>query len=410
MSVRLRLLLRQYSDFENALQAEIDLFQRERPDIAIEAEPLDLHSLYQRLFVQGGLRDGSCDIALVVTDWLCEAVEEDLLEDLRPWMASHPLPGWPEEWPASLTEPVCFGQRVSSLPWHDGPECLIWRRDLLEDPGERAAFRERFGYELHPPRTWQEFSDVARFFTRPEQGRWGTVVAAFPDGHNTLYDFALQLWSRGGSFQDAAGRPTLQTPEAVAALDSYRSLVRDASRCHPDSPQLDSTRSGDLFLSGNIALMVNWFGFAARAGRPGSPLAGRIAIGPVPAEAGQSSASLSVFWAMGVAAGSRNKSAAWEFLRFISTPAIDRARVDYGTVGVRLSTWRDGELQSRNPCYAAIEEISMGARRLPRSRNLAAFAEVIDRVIGEALSSTDSSGAILERAQQELVRRKLILR
>ena len=410
MSIRLRVLLRQYSDFENALGAEIELFQRENPEVAIEAEPLDLHALYQRLFVQRRLRDGSCDLALVVTDWLCEAIEENLVEDLTPWMDSRPLPGWPEEWPASLADPVRFGKRVAALPWHDGPECMMWRRDFFEDSAERTAFRNRFGYDLAPPRTWREFTDVARFFTRREQDRWGTVVAAFPDGHNTLYDFALQLWSRGGSFHDAEGRPTIATTEAADALDFYRDLVRDVTLCHPDSPQLDSTRSGDLFLSGKIALMVNWFGFAARADRPGSPLAGRIAISPIPAEPGNAAASLSVFWTMGIAAGSRNKERAWDFLRFITRPAIDRARVDFGTVGVKLSTWRDRDLQSRIPCYATIEEISTGARRLPRSRHLPAFAEVIDKVIVEALTTRDTSSVILERAQQDLTGRDLILR
>ncbi|MFZ0274649.1 MAG: extracellular solute-binding protein [Acidobacteriaceae bacterium] len=408
MSVRLRLLLRQYSDFESAVQAEIDLFRREHPEIEVEAEPLELHTLYERLFVSGDLRDGKCDLALVVTDWLCEAVEKELLEDLAPWMRTRPLAGWPEAWPVSLTEPVCFGERICSLPWHDGPECLIYRRDYLENPPEGAAFRNQYGYNLAPPRTWSQLRDVTRFFTRPEQERWGTVVAAFPDGHNTLYDFALQLWSRGGSLHDATGRPTIDTRAATEALDFYRELVCDPSRCHPDSPHLDSTRSGDLFLSGNIALMVNWFGFAARADRPGSPLEGRIAIAPLPAEPGRRPASLSVFWTMGIAAGSKNKAAAWEFLRFIARPAIDRARVDHGTVGVQLATWRDPALQRRIPCYAAIEEISLGAMRLPRSRHLPAFAEVIDKVIVDALTGDDPSSAILERAQRELAHMNLI--
>ena len=68
---------------------------------------------------------------------------------------------------------------------------------------------------------------MARFFTRPEAGQWGTIFAGYPDGHNTVYDFCLQLWSRDGELIDAAGVPTLDTPAAVAALDFYRRLVND---------------------------------------------------------------------------------------------------------------------------------------------------------------------------------------
>ena len=59
-----------------------------------------------------------------------------------------------------------------------------------------------------------------------------------------------------------------------ALRETERRVVRDAAVCHPKSPQLDSTQSGDLFLVGEVAMMANWFGFAARSGREGSPLAG----------------------------------------------------------------------------------------------------------------------------------------
>jgi multiple sugar transport system substrate-binding protein len=407
MTTPVRLLLRDFSDFESALSAEIDAFHRERPDIRIEPEVVTIHALYDELFRRGGLRDGRWDLTLLVTDWLAEAMEEGLLEDLAPYMRRQPLPDWPAGWAPSIADPVRFGEVVSSLPWHDGPECLIYRRDYFDDPKEREAFRNRFGYDLGPPETWQEFADIARFFTRPQQGRYGTLFAAFPDGHNTLYDFALQLWSRGGALQDHAGRACVDSAPAVAALDFYRNVMRDPGMCHPQSPHLNSTQSGDVFVSDGIALMVNWFGFAARCERPGSPLMGKVAIAPIPADEGCAPVSLSVFWTLGMARGSRNKQAAWEFLRFVARPDIDLARVHHGTVGVRLSTWRDAALQRRAPCYSRIEEISLGAKRLPRTRSLPAFAEIVDAIIVDALTIDESSSAILGRAQKKIVERKI---
>ena len=403
MTARIRILLRDFSDFEQALAAEIEAFHRSQAKMRVDAQTVTLHELHEELFVRGGLREGRWDLSFFVTDWLAEAMEEGLLEDLGPYLKG--APNWPAGWPASLTEPVCFGEAVSSLPWHDGPECLIYRCDWFEDGAEREAFRRRYGYDLEPPRTWQQFEDVARFFTRPEESRFGTLVAAYPDGHNTLYDFALQLWSRGGSLEDAAGRPWIESAEAVAALDFYRRLVRDPGMCDPASPQLNSTQSGDLFLSGKIALMVNWFGFAARCDRAGSPLNGKVALAPIPADSGQGSVSLSVFWTLGMARGSHEKGAAWEFLRFAAQPEVDRARAEHGTVPVRLSSWRDEELRRQTPCYREIERISLGARRLPRTRHLAAFAAVIDGVIREALTTQEASSAILSRAQRRLVER-----
>jgi multiple sugar transport system substrate-binding protein len=71
-------------------------------------------------------------------------------------------------------------------PYHDGPECLIDRSDWFGDPAKRAAFESAHGKPLAPPRTWAEFERIARFFTRPADGRFGTVFAAYLDGHNTV--------------------------------------------------------------------------------------------------------------------------------------------------------------------------------------------------------------------------------
>ena len=104
--------------------------------------------------------------------------------------------------------------------------------------------------------------------------------------------------------------------------------------CYPGAEQFDSTRSGDVFLSGAITMMVNWFGFAARCDRTGSPLQGKVAIAPIPADEGKPPASLSVFWTLGIGTGSKNKQAAYDFIHFLTQPEMDLGIVKHGTVGV----------------------------------------------------------------------------
>lgn len=185
----LRVALRNYTDFEHALEEEARLFEALHPGIRVELISLPIDELH-RAALTGGLRDGRFDIALLVTDWLAEGIDGQSLEDLSVWQLRAPIPDWPEGWARSLVSQVVLGGRFSSLPWHDGPECLVYRRDLFLDPERRAEFRARFGRELEPPTTWAEFEATARFLTRSDAGLFGTVFAAFPDGHNTLYDFA----------------------------------------------------------------------------------------------------------------------------------------------------------------------------------------------------------------------------
>jgi multiple sugar transport system substrate-binding protein len=398
----LRIILRNYADFENALTEEARLFEARYPGTKIELVSVGIHELYHSAITEGGLRDGRFDLALLVTDWLAEAHSAGAVEGLHHWQQLIPLHDWPGGWPRSLVQPLIFGDHLTSLPWHDGPECLVYRSDLFQDPAAHSAFRSQFSRDLAPPTTWDEFEQVAGFFTDQTAGRYGTVFAAFPDGHNTLYDFALQVWSRGGELTDATGRPSLTTPNALAALDFYRRVVCNPALCHPKSPQLDSTQSGDLFLAGEVVMMANWFGFAARSGREGSSLAGKVAIAPIPTANGASPVSLSVFWALAMGKGSRRKELAWQFLRFVASPERDLGITRHGTVGVRLSTWRNPELQSRNPVYHEVEAISLGARQLPTGPGMASFAAIIDNVISRALSTDEPSEAILDLAQREI--------
>ena len=402
----LRLALRDYSDFENALTEEAQLFEALHPGVKVELISVGIHELYNSAITTGGMRDGHYDLALLVTDWLAEGMAAGAFEDLLPWHQRIPAHDWPQGWPRSLVEPLVFGNRLSSLPWHDGPECLVYRSDLFGDPTRREAFRSQSFRELTPPATWEEFEQVARFFTG--SGLYGTVFAAFPDGHNTLYDIAIQLWSRGGELLDSSGKPLITTPQALAAVDFYRRVVRDSSICHPSSPNLDSTQSGDLFLAGEVAMMPNWFGFAARSCREGSPLDGKVAIAPIPTANGAPHVSLSVFWALAIARGSRHKELAWQFLRFVSSAERDLGITRHGTVGTRLSTWRNSELQARIPAYRNVEAISLGARRLPTGPGMAAFAAIIDGVVTRAHKTNDSTADILRSAQSDIDSKGLI--
>lgn len=398
----LRIALRSYADFEHALDDEARLFEAVHPGVRVELVSVGIHELYDAALHDGGLRNGEFDLALLVTDWLAEGMAAGALEDLHVWHTRSPLPDWPEGWPRSLVGPLYFGERLSSIPWHDGPECLVYRSDLFNDRRRQAAFRKQFQRDLAPPATWDQFAETARFLTDGDANLYGTIFAAFPDGHNTLYDFALQLWSRGGEFVDPDGHPQIASPEAIAALDFYRTIVRDAAACHPASPQLDSTQSGDLFMKGEVAMMANWFGFATRSSAPGSPLEGKVAIAPIPCVEGRKPISLSVFWALAMGSGSRQKDLAWEFLRFVTSPERDLGIIRHGTVGCRLSTWRNPELQAQIPVYRQVEAISLGARQLPAGPQMAAFAAIIDSVVTRALSTDDATAAILKAAQHEI--------
>jgi multiple sugar transport system substrate-binding protein len=400
VSDTLRVAIRKFGPFESAIPTQYADFQVATGcSLRLEPVALDLNPLFETLFTRGGLKDGTWDIAFVVTDWMAEAVAEGALLDLTPRMREQPVPDYPTGWAPSLTRFQSFGEAIYGLPYHDGPECLVYRRDLFADPAVQAAFAEQHGRQLAVPRTWDEFTAVARFFTRPEAGQWGAIFAGYPDGHNTVYDFCLQLWSRDGALTDAAGVPTLDTPAAVAALDFYRRLVNDRTATPPGQEEVDSVKSGERFAAGEIAMMVNWFGFAAVCEQPGTPVRGKVDVAPVPAGPGGRAVSLNVYWLLAVGAGSRHQDEAYAFIRHACGAAMDKLLTLEGGIGCRRSTWSDPEVNAAIPFMRRLDELHAPARELPRSQTWPRLVQIIDAAVQKAIKSDASTEAILREAQ-----------
>ena len=229
---------------------EARLFESLHPGTKVELSRLVSTTLQCGDHSTGGLRDGRFDLALLVTDWLAEGMQAGALEDLNLWQQARPFADWPEGWPRSLVKPLIIDDRLSSsaVARRPGMPCLP-HRSLCRSRNRNRVSGASFGRELAPPPPGRNSN------RRPASSPTLAPVAMepcsrrFPDGHNTLYDFALQLWSRGGELTDP-GWPSRRSPlrMPLEALDFYRRMVRDPAICHPVSPQLDSTQSGDLFL------------------------------------------------------------------------------------------------------------------------------------------------------------------
>jgi multiple sugar transport system substrate-binding protein len=270
------------------------------------------------------------------------------------------------------------------MPYHDGPECLIYRRDLIAEP----------------PATWEEFHALARQHHDPAGGRCGTVLALFPDGHNSFYDFCIQIWSRGGEVFDADGRPDFTSPAAHAALDFLRMLATDQDAIAPDCRSLDSVQSGSLFAEGKVALMANWFGFAAHADTAAdSRVRGLVDVAPLPAGPGGRSVSLNVFWVLAIGSGSANKELAWDFLRHCATAPMDRLTTTEGAIGVRRSTWTDPEINALMPYYHRLEWLHEHAREMPLTADLARISHIVDDLMTAAVTTDRATADLLAEAQ-----------
>jgi multiple sugar transport system substrate-binding protein len=128
---------------------------------------------------------------------------------------------------------------------------------------------------------------------------------------------------------------------------------------------------------------------------------GKVGVAPVPAAEGAESASLNVYWVLGIGSGSRHVDIAYDFIRHCCTPAMDKVTTLNGGIGCRLSTWHDPEVNALIPFYNQLEVLHRHTRELPRSRELPKLIHIIDRAVQQAIATDEPTEAILRRAQEE---------
>jgi multiple sugar transport system substrate-binding protein len=402
----LNIMYRLFDGFEKALAIQGDAFRETHPDVTFGLDSADTQPLYTRMFTDGGLRDGSTDIFMCCTDWLAEAIEDEQIVCLADYVENDPPPDWPSGWaPTVLGLQQDDHGRPWGLPYHDGPEVFMYRTDLFDDPREQLQFERQHGRPLAPPTTWSEFLDLARFFTRPDNDLYGCVVAGKPDGHNSVYDFCLHLWSRGGELLSDTGRPIFASRAGQAALHYYLDLIHEHRFTQPEPWEYDSVAAGMYYASGKAAMQWNWAGFQTIADLPEfSQIPGKTRSVMLPGGDGPEGkrVSLLVYWVMTIARGCRNPDLAYQFLRHLTTPAMDKITAQCGGSGVRKSTWTDPEIRAQFRYYDVIEEVHRHVRFLPRIPHYPAINEALNDMMASLVRGHGNVDSALREASDRV--------
>lgn len=284
------------------LQPIADQFEKDT-GTAITFVELPYDGLYNRLSSE--LRGGgaSFDLAALDSIWL-PAFYTSLtpLDDLFTDEVTADL------FPALVTE-AKVGESFVGMPVWTNTEILYYRTDLFDDPQHQQAYQEAYGEELTVPQTWQQYRQVAEYFTQAGAGSYyGTDVKGAVE---TEWLATLSQAGETVMVADTDGHVSLGSPESQAALDFYTSLLPFAPA---GAAQLDWAGAQNLFNQGQLA-MTRFWGHAYRQVPEDSPVHGKVGVAPmIGAAAGP--AGVPGAWYLGVAASSKKQDKALEFVRY----------------------------------------------------------------------------------------------
>src|SRR5262249_41235973 len=122
-------------------------------------------------------------------------------------------------------------------------------------------FQARYGRPLAVPATWEEFKDVAEFFQRPDEKRYGCAMPSDRAYDGITMGVQNVLWCFGGKW-DADGsslaKGARDTPATVDALEFFKALLKLGPK---GAERLDYGQVLEAFTNGSTAMLLNYFAF-----------------------------------------------------------------------------------------------------------------------------------------------------
>ncbi len=145
------------------LQPIADLY-KEETGTEVTLVELPYAGLYDRISSELQAGDPSFDVAALDAIWLpafapgLAPLDDLFTDDVKSDLF------------AGLVSEAQVDDTFVGVPVWTNSEILFYRTDLFEDPTNMTDFEAKYGYPLAAPTTWEEYRDVAEFFTRDTDG------------------------------------------------------------------------------------------------------------------------------------------------------------------------------------------------------------------------------------------------
>lgn len=269
---------------------------------------LPYDGLYDRLSTELSSGAVSFDVAALDAIWLSAFAEGVVpLDDLFTDEVTADL------FPALLEEAQVDGSYVGMPVWTNA-QILFYRTDLFEDPAEQEAFQAEYGYELAAPTTWEQYNDIARFFTRDtdDDGAIDLYGADVKGAVETEWLATVLQAGADGMVLDADGNVIINDAAHLEALDYYTELLDGTSPA--GAAQIDWAAAQNLFNQGQLA-MTRFWAHAFTQIPEDSPVSGLVGAAPMPAGPGGLGA-VPGAWYLSIPTAGSQADLAKEFITF----------------------------------------------------------------------------------------------
>jgi len=275
---------------------------------------------------------------------------------------------------------------------------LLYRKDVFK------------AHQIAVPRTLDELEAAARVLHKKAMspdGAAGVGVVSRGNGIEATSVYAAFLHALGGTWLDERGRPTINGPKSLAALERMGHLLRYAP---PNISEFSWQEASNLFTDGKAAMYIEGASvYPLIEQSQKSRVVGKVGYAVFPSGPGGPGTTIAVR-GLAIAKQSANPKAAWLFLQWATSKEMVRRAIIQDVFVGRQSTWRDKSLTDEFP--ADLVQSFQEAGRIatpnwaPPLVAVTSAREVVGKVITAAIRGEDVRAAadVAEKRLAEILR------
>ena len=227
---------------------------------------------------------------------------------------------WSPEMLARYGEYPDASGKIHALPINADAEGMHYRKDLFEDPKEKAGFKEKYGYALELPQTWRQLRDIAEWFTRPPELYGLGMMGGREYDYLTSVTNCL-IWSFGGELWNPDTFEIKGYIDSPASIDGLKFYIELMKFCPPGVATWGWDEVNTAFQTGKVAMAHNWFYFfGAMADPKQNPYADVTGFAILPGAVGRDGMFRREFsmggQGIGISKYSKDVQAAWDFIEW----------------------------------------------------------------------------------------------
>ena len=155
-----------------------------------------------------------------------------------------------------------------AIPLEGDATGMAYRKDWFEDPKEMAAFKAKYKYDLGVPKTWKELGDIAEFFHRPKEKRYGITIYTDNSYDALVMGVENVIFSYGGELGDYATNKAagiINSKQNIEAVNMYKELYKFTP---PGWGKVFFLEDNQAITEGLAAMSMNFFAFFPALANP----------------------------------------------------------------------------------------------------------------------------------------------